>query len=924
MPIATSFLRTVKVLFRLPLTAATLVSAATISRRLPIRTREGTVERTPGRHSKGSGPSMAARRIAVLAAVLLFGLSLGLQAQDGIAATVTQRGARALSGSPPDDTVKVCPSDALSCSIEESGPHGTGAVSYAEDWDSGQYTGADVTVAALAPEPTAADDSTPYGLGFYYVSFSVLEETEYSIEFQLEHQGNFDNTGSSVILMSLNAGGGYPFKYARRGSTVIGSEGAPSGVLPSGQYQFGVSTNVSTSWYDSWTAGSSSNLSATLVLSPEQCPAPSAARLANDVGAVTNALCSDEAVIDTTDGETAMDVRTPSILELKSLPGGIGCATTRAESPACTYEWLRSSTQSDGNYVATSDGTIPADERHRLDQNGLDDVGHWFVLEVTDPEGNTALSNPIGVGPSERPELGHPNEAEEIRVQRPHFNVKNVTHDRHAPPNEAGSYKYEFQASSDSKFPEESTVTFSDSEQADNHGVSYAQATSNLANGTVYWRARAVMGDAPGRWSDVRTFTVGNTWSDGGGDWHSPLDATTRIAGTHREPYFHTGYMGTKLHGGLDFAACDVPVRAALSGRLSRRAAGGAATVSLLHPSVGRQTQYLHMKDIVPLTTLPLGTFINQGTRLGTASDVGIAGSCHLHFDVANMTTPEPTEYFNPLEVLPASAWENTGDPTVGSILLRSVEDDTTALIESGGGSNPSSTGIADEVYVIAGTNDPNPTQAPGRNLTPERAEFWINGVLAHTVDLNTSLTNAQHERDYFARRSARARAADRAPASSAGAVYFFYYKWNTDGLAADAGPQEIEVRAFDHAGNSGTRTMTIGPSIIEPIAAVCGGTAQTITLQVENRNANLEALAGTFARNGDRYDIEVAGDGVGARRLGGGRLTVAGSGTGSIRLRVDALGPGVDTSTVTVRVRSGILSDVSDSVTLDVRRDCL
>lgn len=855
-----------------------------------------------------------------VAAMCISVVTLGLT-ETATAATVSARLGRAEAGQidDPGRIVNACPTDAPTCLVEalkSTGSAGYGKLEYSESWSSGQIVGTTATAQAFAPEAPGFDGPHSYGRGFYELRFTTEEPSDFTIDFALQLDGNYDSSAGAVQLSNLGTATTV-FRRMQRGSTTSPDVGAPQGVIPPGRYSFVVTAGAGT--YALRTAPSSALVTGTLTLEPEQCTAGTARVFEGDALAVASTLCDGPAFIGTVDGQTAVDGgTTPSTLELKSLPAGIACSVLAADSPECTYTWYRSATQSDGNYVASSDGVVPGDERYRLAQNAEDDAGHRFHLEITDGDGNSAVSNAVAVGPSAIPELGHPNLNEEIRVRRPFLNVKNVVHDAHTPANEAGSYTYEFQASADATFPEAGTITFSGPEQADNHDVSYAQTTGDLADGIVHWRARAVAADAPGRWSAARQFTVANVWSDDGHIWHSPLDAATSVSGTHNEPYFHTGYLGTQLHGGLDLAACGVPVRAARSGLLSRLAAGGAATVSLLHPAAARQTQYLHMSAIVTAATLPLGTFVNQGTRLGTASDTGIAGSCHLHFDVADTTTPNPVRYFNPLDVLPAASWTNAGDPTVGLILFRSVEDDTTALIEHGGGQNPDTTEIAGNVYLIAGTNDPNPVQAPGQNLAPEEVQFWINGALSHTIDLGMDLTADKHERNYFARRSV----SSRAPTASAGAVYFPYYKWNTASLGAAAGPQTIEVRAFDHAGNSGSRTLTIGPSIVEP-AVVCGSEPQIVTVRVENRNNNIEGLSGVYRGNGDRYHLEVAGNWITASVQGPRRLTVGGGGTGEVRIRVGPVAAEAPPASFTLRVRSGILTDVSDELTVNVLSVC-
>ena len=620
-------------------------------------------------------------------------------------------------------------------------------------------------------------------------------------------------------------------------------------------------------------------------------------------------------VIGTVDGETPA-IET-SVLELQ-LVTGLDCDISSASSPDCTYEWFRSAGQSDAGHVPSAD-TDPAtpDERYNLDMNGVNDVGHRFFLRVTHtPSGTSLDSNVLAVGPRNMPGLVHPAASEEIRVQQPYFNLKNVTHDSHDPPNPAGSYEYDVQVSTDASFPDTAeTREFTMPEQASNHDISYGQIGSSLLNGTYYWRARASIEDAPGRWSGHEQFTVGNTWSVDGHTWHSPTEGAAVLSGTHKEGYFHSGYLGTALHGGIDFAVCGVDIRAARSGIIERVGASGTNTVSLQHPALSpvRQTQYLHMSDLL---TFPVGTYLNQGTRLGEADDVGIRGACHLHFDVANS---DRSEYFDALDVLPSGSLTNTVDPTVASIRFRAVVDANVAHVTA------DAVGIGGEVYVIAGTNDPNPRPSGARgqfNLAPEEVEFLVNGASALVIDLGTGLTNAEHERDYYARRNARSRIPPTRVRGTYVGHYFLYYKWDTSTLPADAGPQTIEVTAEDHSGSSGSRTLTIGPEITTTSTSAC-----TLTVRLENRNDNLEPLTGrTFRNDGDEYTVTVVPTGITAVLASSGTTTdtveVAGGAGTDIQITLASNGGAV--SSVELQVKSGILTDVGDAETIDVTGACL
>lgn len=803
-----------------------------------------------------------------------------------------------------------CAPTATTCSIDTSGHFGTGSLDYTENWDSGQFQGVRVIARGTSTEQTGGS-----GRAFYVVDFVVTEATSYEVVFNAQNM-----TGNSHLWLVTLRGGGFPDAYWRRvgvhpnpNSQRDEASGARTGVIqpsaPGTFYRFSVDarggpTVQSPGCQQAPCLGTpnSAELDITLILGVQDQCVESTRSIDAGLLVISSAICEGPAVIDTLDGQIPIDADSTT-LELKSLPPGIDCEIVRSQSPDCTYQWFRSGTQGRGNFVHATDGSFPGNERYRLDNDGRgNDTGHWFYLEVTDPDGNRAVSNEIGVGPSGIPELGHPNN-EEVRVGRPVLNLRNVT----TPDLYFGSqpYEYEFQISSDPTFPATGVVAFMGPEQTANHGISYGQGTSTLAAGAYHWRARAMVGGAGGRWSASRPFSIANVWSEDGQVWHSPLDAAARLTGTFGEAYFHEGYFpdNQDLHLGVDFGVCATAVRTAIGGTLNQRS----LPVRLGHPAISRQTQYHHMSGV---TALPLGTFVNQGTQIGTASNVP-SGPCHLHFDVTDAAAT-PTTYYNPLQFLPPGAATNVGDPTVAAVLLRRELSETAAYVDT---TALQKVALGGDVYVVGGLNDPN----GGNNLAPERVEFLVNGAAQRIIDFTQPLTADDYERDYYAYRNAGGRTT---PAARPGAVYYPYFKWDTSGLN-DAGPQTAEVRASNHEGVTASRTITVGPEITTPAFTVCGSGMQVRNIRVENRNVGLEDLPAAFAANGDRYRVQVDAPGFVVAVATPLLPAVAGGGGVDLTLRTTLLPRAADEVTVTVRVLSGLLTDVGDSITVTLRRTC-
>jgi hypothetical protein len=402
-----------------------------------------------------------------------------------------------------------------------------------------------------------------------------------------------------------------------------------------------------------------------------------------------------------------------------------------------TYQWFRSAVQSPSNYQPSQD-TDPATppSRYNLILNGPNDVGHRFYLQVTDALSTTARSNVIAIGPEAIPDLtlgtlgaGHPRANEEIRVNRPFFNLKNASHDIHNPPNGPGTYVYDFQIATTSTFSPITSLVVTGTnvlETTTNNDVTYWQSTAVLTALSYYWRARAKVADAPGNWSDPVAFSINNVWSSDGETWHWPLDnANVGLSGSFKEGYYHAGYLQTQLHGGIDVAVCGDAVRASRSGILER-ATGASGTVGLRHPRALRETLYLHMS---PITNLRRGTYINQGTEVGKADSTPAGTPCHLHFDVANIGR---TAYYNPLSYV---LWNDTQVPTVTLTYLR-----TDRFL------NAKSDGIVGTTYIIARTYDPRGIS----NLAPYSVRFFVNGDEQRNIQFDT-LTAGDNETGYYA-----------------------------------------------------------------------------------------------------------------------------------------------------------------------------
>ncbi len=640
--------------------------------------------------------------------------------------------------------------------------------------------------------------------------------------------------------------------------------------------------------------------------------------------------CAREVTIDTQDSVKPAIEGSKLVLETLN---GLRCRIDEQSQSACKFEWLRSAGQSDADYKVSKDqdSTTPASQ-YNLALNGIGDAGHRFKLRVTDRQRNERVESAVlAIGPSKEPVLVHPitSGTETVRVRIPYFNVQNVTHDTHTPSNPSGSYQYDLQLSTNSSFPEANTIAIDNIPELSkntNYGVTYIQSRTRLALGkTYYWRARAKIADAPGRWSAASSFKeagAGAVWSETGNTWHWPLDASHRLSGVFREAY-HAGDLGTRLHAGIDVAVCppstDVPkqVYAAMSGVLAPLTA---TRLEINQPNDLR-SHYLHMN---PRTTLPPGTYLNQGTLLGTASNVGKGVPCHLHFAVSNHAR---TAYYNPLQYLPAATatttgWTNVTDPLVSSIRLRSVADPQYAYLSGAGATVVARTGIAGQADIIATANDPN----GGSTLAPAQVQFFINPLLEpgaaavhRTIDLGgTPLTANEHERQYFAYNNPNLREASR----SNNQLYLLYDRWNTQGLQ-DAGPQVIGVRAIDFGGNPQApgpqRTLTIGPELTTDRPNVCGPLPQTVEVHIRNHNAGLEALAAPF-NNADRYTVTVEGANAAAvvDQL---QVSIGNGVSRDINVQIQQL-IGAQGS-VTIRARSGILTDIGHSITMNVTATC-
>lgn len=541
-----------------------------------------------------------------------------------------------------------------------------------------------------------------------------------------------------------------------------------------------------------------------------------------------------------------------------------------------TYQWYRSADQAAGNYQPSQDndaGTGP--DRYNLNLNGANDVGHRFYLQVTDGSGNTAGSNVFAVGPSRLPQLLHPRANEEIRVNQVYFNVQNVQHDGHTP-NPDGSYTYEIQVATDNTFNNIVATNNNVAERTGNNNVTYWQSAA--INGTLFWRARAKMADAPGNWSNPVPFTIANVWSADGNAWHWPLDnAAVRVSGTFAEGYYHSGYLGTRLHGGIDLSGadgCGDDVRATRSGVISAPVGSGSA-ITLDHQDL--KSSYLHMNN---RTTLPRGTYVNQGSVIGSMDTVGTS-QCHLHFDVL---ARDNATYYNPLAYV---SWNDAATPVVPHSYLRSDR-----LLSA------NATGIAGTTYIIAETRD----QEGGNRLAPYRVQFSVNGTEIRNIQFN-SFTNADNETDFYGYQTA---------ARGANPPYLLFAEWNTGALADNAGPQTIRMVSHDYNGHNDNREMVIGPDMTASPTSVtidrCRPQQKTVTLTINNRNNNIEG------QNNDTYQLTLQPGGVSAS-LSQNSITVNNGASGTVTLRIS----GTTGGTVKVIAASGIVTDVKDSVSVSV-----
>ncbi len=577
-----------------------------------------------------------------------------------------------------------------------------------------------------------------------------------------------------------------------------------------------------------------------------------------------------------------------------------------------TYQWLKSSGQSAADYQPVSTAKTYAV------QSG--DVGHRIFVRVSDSHGNHADSNVMTIGPSQRPALPHPNN-EEIRVERPVFNVQNVRHDAHVPANADGTYVYEVQVASNQTFTAlvlSDTLSFD--EKTDNLGISYGQLAQKLAQNTqatpYYWRARAVVAGAPGRWSNHRSFYVSTVWSEDGETWHWPLDAAynnIRISGTFMEA-FHAG-----THGGTDIPVAGVPVYAVRGGTL-QTIDPGHGWITLKHPVADRQTDYLHMANINP-KPYPRGTFLNQGTRIGTASNVATVGA-HLHLQYVSRAGTTTT-YLNPLAVdwdgwtAPASA-----NPQVSNIYLRSDR----FLV------NTQQQNLGNDVYIIARTVDPATNTSPppsGQRLAPYQIDFSINGQAAYNVQFDTFVSGVNPETTYYAYDRQGMRGNFNPPAQPNGATlgastnwnpYLIYYRWNTAGLPDNAGPQTITVQARDIDGNSGSSEIVIGPDLSASANTVtisqCHPQPQTVQIQLRNSNST------TFEIANDGYTLALNAPAGIAATLNTNITTPIVLNNGQTTTLVLTISSASASGEIHLSARSRIVRNLGDSVRIQVVAD--
>ncbi|MGB3219403.1 MAG: M23 family metallopeptidase, partial [Anaerolineae bacterium] len=485
------------------------------------------------------------------------------------------------------------------------------------------------------------------------------------------------------------------------------------------------------------------------------------------------------------------------------------------------------------------------------------------------------------------PVVEYPTAGEEIRVLSPWLNVRNVSHSVPA----SVDYYYDFQVATDNLF---ASVIVSGTvlEVPNNHGITYWQVptgTSLLGAGNTYnWRARAKAADVVGSWSNVVSFTIvigpGAVWSDDGETWHLPLDtANARLSGTFGEA-FHAN-----IHNGIDFGSqapggniCGGSVRAPRSGVLTRVDAAGHHTVELRHPNAdpaAQRTRYLHMQPSPPLA-FQLGTYINQGTRIGDMGNApGGTTPCHLHMEAWN---DNETQSFNPLALAgnPIAAtfgWapEAFGAPTLNQLYLRRDRR-----------LDAKNTGINGTTYILARTIQRYPTPG-GNRLAPYRVQFFVNdqllcdnfnGQLQCGIQFDALtwplLPNKGTEALYYAYDTEnRCFPADSNNCGNFNPpgqppnkdLYLMYFRWPTWQLAQNlfAGPQTVRVVSSDYYGNSGERTMVIGPwltasddSVTVPGAVNSSEPGATVNIHIQNYNQNIEG------QNRDTYSLSVQSNG--------------------------------------------------------------
>lgn len=636
-----------------------------------------------------------------------------------------------------------------------------------------------------------------------------------------------------------------------------------------------------------------------------------------------------------------------SELVLLDIPS-IGCGTAEATSHVCRFEWWRSKTQTEWESIEN-------------DYDGLNqsygflryialpsDVGHRFFLRVTNERTKRTLdSNILAIGPANNATPLHPLQETEpvdgVRVNQPYFSFQNAEHHPYTPPNGVTAAPYTYEIRVRRQDNDETVVTTAEAEElSDNHGITYARAKEPLiVPGIGYnWQVRTVVAGAPGRWRQPKAFHLASSdglWSSNGQTWHWPYARSGAIqTGSFFEAYYHAS-----VHAGLDLQLRDLePIYASRNGRLV--GLGLASSVALDHGWMEYRglpkvlcTRYLHMSS---RTTLPAGVMLNQGDLIGLQSNLGTGGGgSHLHLELfephstwctLDSFSQNGTTYHNPLYVFTP---EDDPQVQVESLYFRRPSTElygssTYSLLDS------AKKGISSVVDVI-GLARARRYDGRGAGLNPYQIRLEVNGQVVREHRFDAYEQRSESEAMYFAYADAASTQGQYSgsPRFANNKPYWTYLRWDGVASLTDRGPATFRYYADEFPGDDGPVSVrdvplinnyleaTIGPRLVVSTQRVCGSSGSSpVNVTVTVWNMNSGALENSLLK--ERFDVVLGVTGSVSAEWEKGTKWEQIESHSSVPNTLVVKG---GTGTVTVRAKSGIITDISDAKTIDVVSTC-